>query len=88
VRVRVSHPDGTGVFRNPRVRSVTGGLFFESETTDPRLGSAVRATRGGNRPVFREVVNSGMANITALVNFRLPHGHHAVIRCSQDFPQD
>jgi hypothetical protein len=86
LRVRVSHPDGTGAFKNPRVRSVTAGLFFESPSSDPRLGSAVWAERGRNRPVYRTVQNRDVANATAIVSFRLPHGNHAVVRCTQEFP--
>ena len=88
VRVRVSHPDGTGNFHETRVASVETGMFFESEVTNPQLGSAVWANRYGDRPVIRQRVNSGMSSIGAHVTFRLVYGKRANLSCTQTFPQD
>lgn len=88
VRVRVSHPDGTGNFRENRVASVDLAVGFESEVTNPQLGSAVWRERVGNRPVTRKRVDSGMSNISADVTFRLVNGKRAHLTCTQTFPQD
>jgi hypothetical protein len=88
VRVRVSHPDGTGNFHETRVQSVATGLFFESQSTNPQLGSAVWAVRHGDDPAFRKWVGSATASLSALVTFRLVDGHRAVLNCTQHFPQD
>ena len=88
VRVRVSHPDGTGNFHETRVASVETGLFFESEVTNPQLGSAVWAERAGNRPVVRKRDDMGMSSISAHVTFRLANGKRANLSCAQTFPQD
>ena len=86
MRVRVSHPDGTGNFHQTRVRSVTTGLIFETESVDPRIGGAAFAENRGNHPVYRKRLDSGMASATALVAFRLANGKRAVINCAQHFP--
>jgi hypothetical protein len=87
-RVRVSHPDGTGNFRETRVSSVGTGLFFESAVSDPRLGSAVWAERAGDRAVYRKRLNMGMTSVSAHVTFRLAGGKRANLTCTQTFPQN
>jgi hypothetical protein len=86
MRVRVSHPDGHGHFRNTTVRSTAATLFFESQGGDPRLGTAVFAERRGDSPVYRKRLNEALSTATAMVTFRLPHGERASMSCSERFP--
>lgn len=88
MRVRVSHPDGTGNFRERRVDSVATTLAFETEASDPRIGGAAFAERRGDHPVYRKRLNEGLASATAIVVFRLHNGKRGVIGCMQQFPQD
>lgn len=86
VRVRVSHPDGTGNFENRRVRSVATGLIFEGASTNPQLGGGAFAERRGDQPVYRKRLNLDMASVTAAVSFRLTNGKRSAIGCTQQFP--
>jgi hypothetical protein len=86
MRVRVSHPDGTGNFKNNGVRSVTTTLLFETASVNPQLGGAAFAERRGNHPTYRKRLNAGMASATAVVSFRLTDGKRANIGCTQQFP--
>jgi hypothetical protein len=86
VRVRVSHPDGTGNFTESRVRSVATTLLFETAAVNPQIGGAAFAERRGDHPTYRKRLNSDMASATAFVTFRLVNGQRAAIGCSQKFP--
>lgn len=86
VRVRVSHPEGTGNFENNRVRSVTTGLIFETAAVNPQIGGAAFAERRGDKPAYRKRLNTDMASVTAAVTFRLTNGKRTAIGCTQQFP--
>lgn len=88
LRVRVSHPDGSGKFAKSRVRSVKTNLVFESEWVNDQIGSAAWAERRGDRPVYTKRLRQEMGSITAIVTFRLKNGKRAAIACTQQFPKD
>ncbi|HVE25817.1 MAG TPA: hypothetical protein VNC22_10445 [Sporichthya sp.] len=86
MRVRVTHPDGTGNFASDQVRSVATTLVFETESVNPQIGGAAFAERRGDHAVYRKRLNAGMASATAVVRFTLANGRHAAIGCRQQFP--
>lgn len=86
LRVRVSHPDGTGNFKSSRVRSVATTLLFESQASDPRLGSAAFAERRGDKAAYRTQLNQDLSTATAIVTFRLANGQRVPASCTQKFP--
>ena len=88
LRVRVSHPDGTGNFREHRVTRTAATLLFESRAAPPdengnEIGSAVWAQRYGDQPVYR-TRHYGAVN-TAVVTFKLANGKRATLSCTQRF---
>ncbi len=87
-RVRVSHPDGVGAYRSNQVRSVATTLVYESEASNPRLGSAAWAERRGDRPAYNKWLRMEMGSVTAVVTFRLRNGERMTITCAERFPSD
>jgi hypothetical protein len=84
-RVRVSHPDGRGNFAERRVLSTATTLMFESETTNPQLGSAVWAERKADKPAFRKRLGD-THTFRVVTTFKLRNGQRATLACSHQFP--
>lgn len=88
LRVRLSHPDGTGNFQERRIQRVAATLISEGEAVPPdgngaEIGGAAWAQRYGDRPVLR-TRNFGAVN-TAVVTFTLKNGKRATVDCTQRF---
>jgi len=88
LRVRVTHPDGTGNFRDRRVQRVATLMSFESAPTPPdenggEIGGAAWAESYGDRPSYR--IRDWGAVTTAEVTFTLRNGKRATVTCTQRF---
>ena len=87
IRIRVSHPDGTGNFENSRVRRTSALLAFEGPWVNDGIGSAAWAVRRGDAPVYR-APGGDYGAIGAAVKFRLTNGKRTTITCGVTFPRD
>ena len=88
MRVRVSHPDGKGNFRERHVRRTAAVLAFESRPVPPdsngnEIGSAAWARGYGDQPVYR--TRGWSATNTAVVTFKLVNGKRVTVSCTQRF---
>ena len=84
MRVRVSHPDGTGNFREPRVRWTETSVSRESKAVPPdanggEIGSAVSMDRVRNDPSFRTGAAWYRTDVSAL--FKLTNGKSIRLSC-------
>jgi hypothetical protein len=86
-RIRVSHPRGRGVFREPRLHHVTGGVsWFSTPPPDEKgrqiSGSAIDK-RHRLKPVFRSIsVSDGYSRVAVSAIFTLDNGKVIRLSCS------
>lgn len=85
VRVRVSHPDGDGNFRERRVVSTMTTFFFESQSVNDQIGSAVWAERKGGKPSYRQSLGD-TDTFQTRTKFKLRNGNRAIMTCTHRFP--
>lgn len=89
LRVRVTHPEGTGNLRDARVARVSAFMSYESAPVPPdedgnEIGGAAWGEPLGDRPVYR-IRGWGDAVTTATVTFTLTNGKEAKVACTQRF---
>ena len=86
VRVRVSHPDGTGNFAERRVRTTATTFFFESQSVNDQIGSAAWVERKGGKPSYRQALGD-TDTFRVVTRFKLRNGTRAVLSCTHWFPK-
>jgi hypothetical protein len=77
-RVRVSHPDGKGVFRNRHVAWVRGGVSFY-----PDGSTAISIPQPRLLPPSSRIATRGSGQTAVFAHFKLRDGHSVRLACSQ-----
>lgn len=79
-RVRISHPDGRGDFRNTKVKRVSGVVDLDFGTANSQ--DSVRSLAASHR---LPTVWDERATVTVLLKFTLRNGKSIGLRCQQRY---
>lgn len=86
MRVRVSHPDGEGNFREPQVRWARTRVVYAGEAPPPddsggQIGGGVALSPQHFEPSFREDGSGPWDHITVSATFKLKNGKSISLDC-------
>ena len=87
VRVRVSHPDGTGNFAERRVIRTATTFIFEGQSVNDQIGGAAWAERKGGKPAYRQSLGD-THTFQTVTHFKLRNGKRAMLSCTHRFASD